>query len=94
MLERRRRGASFAFPATTCSPWLAPKPRETSHELVVLLAWRRGPRFIRVLLTLVEDLFDVVGWPYDGVDHVVLDDVHETMLDAAPRVITPSPPWG
>jgi hypothetical protein len=52
-------------------------------QLVVLLAWQRGPRFRRVLLTLVEDLFDVVGWPYDGVDHVVLDDVHETMLDPA-----------
>jgi hypothetical protein len=34
-------------------------------------------------MALVEDLFDVVGWPYDGVDHVVLDDVHETMLDPA-----------
>jgi hypothetical protein len=31
--------------------------------------------------TLVEDLFDVVGRPYDGVDHVVLDDIHEAMLD-------------
>ena len=52
-------------------------------QLVVLLAWQRGPRFMRVLPTLVEDLFDVVGRPYDGVDHVVLDDVHETMLDPA-----------
>jgi hypothetical protein len=31
--------------------------------------------------TLVEDLLDVVGRPYDGVDYVVLDDVRETMLD-------------
>ena len=36
---------------------------------------------MRALPTLVEDLFDVVGRPYDGVDHVVLDDVSETMLD-------------
>jgi hypothetical protein len=36
---------------------------------------------MRVLPTLVEDLLDVVGRPYDGVDYVVLDDVRETMLD-------------
>jgi hypothetical protein len=36
---------------------------------------------MRVLPTLIEDLLDVVGRPYDGVDHVVMDDVHETMLD-------------
>jgi hypothetical protein len=36
---------------------------------------------MRVLPTLVEDLLDVVGRPYDGIDHVVMDDVHETMLD-------------
>ena len=36
---------------------------------------------MRVLLTLVEDLLEVVGRPYDGIDHVVMDDVHETMLD-------------
>ena len=29
----------------------------------------------------VEDLLDVVGRSYDGVDYVVLDDVHETILD-------------
>jgi len=34
-----------------------------------------------VLPALVEDLLDVVGRPYDGVDHIVLDDIHETMLD-------------
>jgi hypothetical protein len=33
------------------------------------------------LPTLVYDLLDVVGRPYDGVDHVVMDDVHETMFD-------------
>jgi hypothetical protein len=38
---------------------------------------------MRVLPTLVEDLLDVVGRPYDGVHHVVLDHVHETMLDPA-----------
>jgi hypothetical protein len=33
------------------------------------------------LPTLIENPLDVVGRPYDGVDHVVLYDVHETMLD-------------
>jgi hypothetical protein len=37
----------------------------------------RGPRSIGVLPTLAEDLLDVVGRPYDGVDYVVLD-VRET----------------
>ena len=36
---------------------------------------------MHVLPTLVEDLLDIVGRPYDGVDYVVLDDVRETMLD-------------
>ena len=36
---------------------------------------------MRVLPSLVEDLLDVVGRSYDGVDYVVLDDVHETILD-------------
>jgi hypothetical protein len=49
----------------------------------MLLARQRGSRFLRVLPTLVEDLFDVVGRTYDGVDYVVLDDVRETMLDPA-----------
>jgi hypothetical protein len=43
----------------------------------------RGPGSIGVLPTLAEDLRDVVGRPYDGVDYVVLDDVRETMLDPA-----------
>jgi hypothetical protein len=34
-----------------------------------------------VLPTLVEDLLDIVGRPYDGIDYVVLHDIHETMLD-------------
>ena len=34
-----------------------------------------------VLPTLVEDLLDVVGRSYDGIDYVVLHDIHETMLD-------------
>ena len=33
------------------------------------------------LPTLVCDLLDVIARPYDGIDHVVMDDVHETMLD-------------
>jgi hypothetical protein len=36
---------------------------------------------MRVLATLVQDLLDVIGRPYDGVDHVVMNDVHETILD-------------
>ena len=40
----------------------------------------RGPRFIH-WATLVKNLFDVVGRTYDGVDHVVVDGVHETVLD-------------
>jgi hypothetical protein len=36
---------------------------------------------MRGLPTLVYDLLDVVGRPYDGVDNVVIDDVHEAMLD-------------
>ena len=28
-----------------------------------------------------SDLLDVVRRPYDGLDHVVMDDVHEKMLD-------------
>ena len=36
---------------------------------------------MHVLPTLVEDLLDVVGRSYDGVNYVVLDDVHETILD-------------
>ena len=48
---------------------------------------------MRALPTLVENLFDVVGRPYDGVDYVVLDDVCETMLDPT-KSDHPSPPWG
>jgi hypothetical protein len=53
---------------------------ELPYGLVALLARQRGP-LIRVLPTLVEDLLDVVGRPYDGVDHVVVDGVREAMLD-------------
>ena len=38
---------------------------------------------MHVLPTLFEDLLDVVRRSYDGVDYVVLHDVHETMLDAS-----------
>jgi hypothetical protein len=47
--------------------------------VVVTRQW--GSRFLRVLPSLVEDLLDVVGRSYDGVDYVVLDDVNETILD-------------
>jgi hypothetical protein len=46
---------------------------------------------MRVLPTFIEDLLDVVGRPYDGVDHVVMDGVRET---TPARAITPSQPWG
>ena len=36
---------------------------------------------MHVLPILAGDLLDVVGRSYDGVDYVVLDDIHETMLD-------------
>ena len=36
---------------------------------------------MHVLPTLVEDLLDVVGWSYNGVNDVVLHDVYETILD-------------
>ena len=47
---------------------------------MVLTRQRRLP-FSHVLPTLVEDLLDIVGRSYDGIDYVVLHDVHETMLD-------------
>ena len=34
-----------------------------------------------VLPTLVEDLLDIVGRSYDGIDYVVLHNIHKTMLD-------------
>ena len=40
-------------------------------SLVVLTRQRRLP-FLHVLPTLVEDLLDIVGRSYDGVDYVVL----------------------
>jgi hypothetical protein len=55
--------------------------RADVYRLAVLLARQMGRRFIRVLPTTLEDLLDVVGRPYDGVDHVVMDDVHETVFD-------------
>src|SRR5262245_50746074 len=36
---------------------------------------------MRSLPTLICDLLDVVGRPYDGIDHALTDDVHETMFD-------------
>ena len=49
--------------------------------LVMFIAREPGPRFIGALPTLIQDLLDVSGRPYDGVDHVVIDEVHETVLD-------------
>src|SRR6478609_6560631 len=49
-------------------------------SVVVLTRQRRLP-FLHVLPTLVEDLLDIVGRSYDGIDYVVLHHIHETMLD-------------
>ena len=49
-------------------------------SVVVLTRQRRLP-FLHVLPTLVEDLLDIVGRSYDGIDYVVLHDIHETMPD-------------
>ena len=51
-----------------------------TDSVVVLTRQRRLP-FLHVLPTLVEDLLDIVGRSYDGIDYVVLHDIHETMLD-------------
>ena len=47
---------------------------------------------MHVLPALVEDLLDVVGRPYDGVDHVIWTTYMKHRSTPA-RVITPSPPW-
>ena len=74
----------------TCSPIRvrgATKHRHGSQgrvrctgSVVVLRRQRRLP-FLHALPTLVEDLLDIVGRSYDGIDYVVLHDIHETMLD-------------
>ena len=76
----------------TCSPIRVRPRRELKHRhgsqgqvrctgsVVVLTRQRRLP-FLRVLPTLVEDLLDIVGRSYDGIDYVVLHDIHEAMLD-------------
>ena len=69
--ERQRRARGQA----RSRPRLARRPATSSYGLVVLLARQRRPRLMRVLPTLVEDLLDIVGRPYDGVDDVVLDGV-------------------
>ena len=63
--------------------WLERGRRELKHRhgsqgqvrctgsVVVLTRQRRLP-FLHVLPTLVEDLLDIVGRSYDGVDYVVL----------------------
>jgi hypothetical protein len=48
---------------------------------VVILTRQHALPFFRVLPTLVEDLLDIIGWSYDGIDYVVLYDVHEAILD-------------
>src|SRR6266566_5212112 len=73
--DRRQRGSRVG------PRWL--EAPASPYGLVVSLTRPRGPRSIGVLSTLAEDLLDVVGRPYDGVDYVVLDDVRETMLDPA-----------
>jgi len=60
---------------------MAPKGRDAVPASVVVLQRRRRLPFLYVLPTLVEDLLDVVGRSYDGIDYVVLHDIHEAMLD-------------
>ena len=69
----------------TFKPPLIPIPNSKAGvrctgSVVVLTRQRRLP-FLHVLPTLVEDLLDIVGRSYDGIDYVVLHDIHETMLD-------------
>jgi hypothetical protein len=73
--DRRQRGSRVG------PRWL--EAPASPYGLVVSLTRPRGPRSIGVLPTLAEDLLDVVGRPYDGVDYVVLDDVREN--NARPR---------
>ena len=47
---------------------------------MVFTRQRRLP-FLHVLPIRVENLLDIVGRSYDGIDYVVLHDIHETMLD-------------
>ena len=56
--------------------WLVPGPAHSG----VLTRQRKLP-FLHLLPTLVEDLLDIVGRSYDGIDYAVLHDIHETMLD-------------
>ena len=60
---------------------MAPKGRDALPASVVVLPRQRRLPFLYVLPTLVEDLLDVVGRSYDGIDYVVLHDIHEAMLD-------------
>ena len=73
--------AVLADPPGASDAPIWPKGRDAVPASVVVLTSQRRLPFLYVLPTLVEDLLDVVGRSYDGVDYVVLDDVHETMLD-------------
>ena len=84
--SRPARHASRRVRRSACAPARA-KHRHGSQgqvrctgSVVVLTRQRRLP-FLHVLPTLVEDLLDIVGRSYDGIDYVVLNDIHETMLD-------------
>jgi hypothetical protein len=81
------RGGRVLAPApivgSAAAAWGPAGSKPPRARTVVSLTRPRGPRSIGVLPTLAEDLLDVVGRPYDGVDYVVLDDVRETMLDPA-----------
>src|SRR6476619_8008673 len=60
---------------------MAPKGRDAVTASVVVLPRQRRLPFLYLLPTLVEDLLDVVGRSYDGIDYVVLHDIHEALLD-------------
>ena len=80
------RAGHVAIPAR-----LVNRVREAKADLIATLARHdaqpqrcllgdRGPRFIRDLQTLIEDLLDVIGRPDDGIDHILVNGVRETML--------------
>ena len=71
---------------------MAVKGKTLYRSVAVLTRQRRLP-FLHVLPTLVEDLLDIIGRPYDGIDYVVVT-TYMKQCSTPARVITPSPPLG
>ena len=71
----------------TCSPIRVREAPTWQARASTLYRLSRGPyaaaetTLLACLPTLVEDLLDIVGRSYDGIDYVVVHDIHETMLD-------------